>query len=60
MNKNNKNFYEKALKKDNANTYVLQKTADSYRLINDWAKAEEYYAQLATQSSANVINKLYY
>ncbi|MES2620411.1 MAG: carboxypeptidase regulatory-like domain-containing protein [Bacteroidota bacterium] len=53
-------FYEKALKKDNANTYVLQKTADSYRLINDWVKAEEYYAQLATQSNANVINKLYY
>lgn len=53
-------FYEKALKKDEKNTYVLQKVADSYRLMNDWAKAEPYYAALAQSENANVINKLYY
>ncbi len=53
-------FYEKALKKDEKNTYVLQKVADSYRLMNDWTKAEPYYAALAQSENANVINKLYY
>src|SRR5688572_8651713 len=53
-------FYEQALKKDKDNVYVLQKIADSYRLINDWVNAEKYYATLAGMENANVINKLYY
>ncbi len=53
-------FYEKALKKDEKNVYVLQKIADSYRLINDWVKAEPYYASLAQMENANSVNKLYY
>ncbi|MFN8322569.1 MAG: carboxypeptidase regulatory-like domain-containing protein [Chitinophagales bacterium] len=53
-------FYERALKKDNANVSVLQKIADSYRLINDGPNAEKYYAELAKNENANVINKLYY
>ena len=53
-------FYERALKKDQANNYVKQKMADSYRLINDEVNAEIYYADLAKADNANVINKLYY
>ncbi|MBP7388997.1 MAG: carboxypeptidase regulatory-like domain-containing protein [Chitinophagales bacterium] len=53
-------FYERALKKDDKNVYVLQKLADSYRLINNAEKAESYYAALASKDNANVINKLYY
>jgi outer membrane protein OmpA-like peptidoglycan-associated protein/tetratricopeptide (TPR) repeat protein len=53
-------FYERALKKDEKNFYVMQKVADSYRLINNWSKAEPFYAKLAANENANVINKLYY
>jgi outer membrane protein OmpA-like peptidoglycan-associated protein/tetratricopeptide (TPR) repeat protein len=53
-------FYEKALKKDKSNTYVLQRIADSYRLLNRWDKAETYYAQLVQNPNANVLNNLYY
>jgi len=55
-------FYKRALKKDEADQYVLQRIADSYRLINDWTDAETYYAILAKSDSStgNVINKLYY
>lgn len=53
-------FYKRALKKDKANSYVIQRIADSYRLINDWAPAEGYYAELAKKENSNVINKLYY
>lgn len=52
-------FYKRALKKDERDVYVLQRIADSYRLINDTA-AEQYYGQLAKMDNANVINKLYY
>ena len=53
-------FYKRALKKDTANLHVLQKMADSYRLINDWASAEPYYGQLANMQNADVMDKLYY
>ncbi|MCS6934361.1 MAG: carboxypeptidase regulatory-like domain-containing protein [Chitinophagales bacterium] len=52
--------YEKALKKTKNRVYVLQRLADSYRLINNWEKAEPYYAELVKIQNANVINKLYY
>src|SRR5688572_2049026 len=58
--KNAIELYKRALKKDAQNPYVLQKMADSYRMMNDWAAAEEYYAKLAGMDNANVINKLYY
>lgn len=53
-------FYKRALKKDEKNVYVLQRIADSYRLMNDNVNAETYYGQLAKMENANVINKLYY
>lgn len=53
-------FYKKALSKDQSNTYVLQRLADSYRLMNDWPNAETYYAQLVKNENTNVADKLYY
>ena len=53
-------FYKRALKKDQANVHVLQKMADSYRLINNWPDAETYYAQLVTMPNTDLIDKLYY
>jgi outer membrane protein OmpA-like peptidoglycan-associated protein/tetratricopeptide (TPR) repeat protein len=53
-------FYKRALKKDQANLHVLQKLADSYRLIDNWVDAETYYAQLVTMDKADPIDKLYY
>ncbi len=53
-------YYERALKKNSTDVAVLQKIADSYRLINDNATAEQYYAELAKNENANVLNKLYY
>src|SRR5947209_22931 len=53
-------LYKRALKKDSANVHVLQKMADSYRLINDWPGAEPYYAHLASMQNADVMDKLYY
>ena len=53
-------FYKRALKKDEKNVHVLQKLADSYRLINNWVDAETYYAQLVAMENTDVIDKLYY
>jgi tetratricopeptide (TPR) repeat protein len=53
-------FYKRALKKDQKDVHVLQKLADSYRLINDWPNAETYYAQLVTMENSDVTDKLYY
>ncbi len=53
-------FYKRALKKNSNDAYVQQRIADSYRLMNDWVKAEPYYQALAANDNANVLNKLYY
>ncbi|HWB62458.1 MAG TPA: carboxypeptidase regulatory-like domain-containing protein, partial [Chitinophagales bacterium] len=53
-------YYKRALKKDSQNMHVLQKMADSYRLINDWANAETYYGQLVKIENSDVMDKLYY
>lgn len=53
-------FYKRALKRDSANVYVLQRIADSHRLINDWTGAEQYYAALSAQEKAEPVSKLYY
>ncbi|MBL0308144.1 MAG: carboxypeptidase regulatory-like domain-containing protein [Bacteroidetes bacterium] len=53
-------FYKRALKKDSSNVYVLQRIADSHRLINDWAGAEPYYARLSQMETADLTSKLYY
>jgi outer membrane protein OmpA-like peptidoglycan-associated protein len=53
-------FYQRALKKDDKDKHVIQKIADSYRLLNDWANAESYYGQLANMENTDAIDKLYY
>ena len=53
-------YYKKALKRDENNPYLLQKLADSYRLLNDWQAAEPYYARLADMDGTAPVNKLYY
>ena len=55
-------MYKRALvkDKDKKDVHVLQKLADSYRLINDWANAETYYGQLVQIENTDVIDKLYY
>lgn len=55
-------FYKRTLKKDEKNAHALQRIADSYRLLNDWASAEPYYQQLANMDSthSDPLNKLYY
>ena len=53
-------YYKRALKKDAKNNHVLQKIADSYRLLNDWATAEGYYATLVQDEKSDVMDKLYY
>lgn len=53
-------YYEKALKRDKDNVYLLQRIADSYRLLNTWSAAAPYYARLASSDKAIPLNKLYY
>ena len=53
-------FYKRALKKDEKNVHVLQRIADSYRLINDWVNAETYYAQLVNMENTDVLDRMYY
>ena len=53
-------YYKRALKKDEKNAHVIQKLADSYRLINDWVSAEPYYAQLVNMENTDQLDKLYY
>jgi len=53
-------MYKRALKKSQTDEHVLQKLADSYRLINDWASAEPYYAQLVQMENSDAMDKLYY
>ena len=53
-------FYKRALKKDEKNVHVLQRIADSYRLIDDWASAENYYSSLVHMDNTDPMDKLYY
>ena len=53
-------FYLKALKKNPGDKYVESRIANSYRLTNDWEKAEKYYSDISTDSSEKGINRLYY
>jgi outer membrane protein OmpA-like peptidoglycan-associated protein/tetratricopeptide (TPR) repeat protein len=53
-------YYEKALKRDKENVYLIQRIADSYRLMNNWSAAEGYYGRLANSGNATAANTLYY
>lgn len=53
-------YYKKALKADKDNQHVLQRLADSYRLVNKWEEALPYYEQLSTMAGATAQNHLYY
>lgn len=53
-------YYERALKRDKNNTYLLQRIADSYRLTNDWKAAEPYYARLSAINGSDPVNTLYH
>lgn len=52
-------LYQQMQKKDKSNVYLIQRIADSYRLLNDPAGAEPYYATLAAMQGDSM-NKLYY
>lgn len=52
-------LYQQLYKKDKNNNYLLQRIADSYRLLNDPVGAEPYYATLAALPGDSM-NKLYY
>ena len=53
-------YYQRAIKKDSSNTHVKQNIADSYRHMNDWSNAEPWYAMLASDASADPLDKMYY
>lgn len=53
-------YYEKALKRDKENVYLLQRLADSYRLLNKPSAAEPYYQRLVASGKATPLDKLYY
>ncbi len=52
--------YEKALKKDSANTEVLSKLGDCYRLTNNLNGQVLCYGKLANGTSGEAIHKYYY
>jgi outer membrane protein OmpA-like peptidoglycan-associated protein/tetratricopeptide (TPR) repeat protein len=52
--------YLKALKHDKKNTSLQQHIADCYRLMNNWAAAKPYYAQLVAHSRVKPQNYVYY
>jgi outer membrane protein OmpA-like peptidoglycan-associated protein len=52
--------FEKIIKKNPSNIEVLAKLADSYRMVNNIAGAEKYYAKLVTMSNSKPIDKYYY
>ncbi len=52
--------YQKALKQDKNSTYLTQRIADCYRLINDWASAKPYYAELVSHNRIKPQNYIYY
>src|SRR5687767_15768643 len=51
--------YQKALSKKDM-LGAREKLADSYRLTNQYTKAEEQYAKVVTDSASQPVNKLYY
>lgn len=51
--------YEKALGKKSF-PEAERKLADSYRLMNNWSKAEQAYAKVAQSSSVQPIDRLHY
>lgn len=52
-------LYENVLKKGE-NVEALEKIADSYRLLRDYANAEPYYEKLMAMSGSQPLNHLYY
>ena len=53
-------FYLKAVKKDSTYQDAVFKLADCYRLTNDRAKAEEWYAKAVKMPAVLPIQKFYY
>lgn len=54
-------YYQRALKKGkDDSTYLQQKIADSYRLLNDPLNSEIWYRKLATAPKPNPLNKFWY
>ncbi|WP_439880708.1 OmpA family protein [Pontibacter sp. MBLB2868] len=54
------NDYQNALKNGKASLTVVQRIADSYRLLNNSQEAEQWYAKVVTYSNAAPINTYYY
>lgn len=53
-------YYQKALKKGkDDSTYLFQKIADSYRLLNDPANSEIWYRKLVSGAKVNPLNKFW-
>lgn len=53
-------YYGKAAKRKNPNPVAVQNLAHSYRLIKDYAKAEEMYAKAVTLDKKDPIVHFYY
>ncbi|MBT8196702.1 MAG: tetratricopeptide repeat protein, partial [Bacteroidia bacterium] len=53
-------LYEKTLAKDPLNDEAMIKLADCYRLTNNPAKAEEWYARVVSLDACRPIYKFYY
>lgn len=53
-------YYEKALKKDAAQTEALQKIAFAHKKLKNYSEAEKYYAKLVTQNTAQAADYLHY
>ena len=53
------NLYLSVLQKEES-TEALEKIADSYRLMRDYAQAEPYYERLMKRNDVNAINHFHY
>ncbi len=52
--------YEKALKDDQNNNFLLYRTAESYRKLDNYSKAEQYYSKISSFDELPSSAHLYY
>ena len=52
--------YEEIVKEGEANEQVIKHLANSYRMLNEWAKSEPWYAQVVESSIVENIDNYYY
>ena len=54
------NLYLELANRNNPNLYIIERVADCYRNINQYADAEVWYAKVVADSTAGKINHYYY